>query len=120
MSPYDAELNEREIARLLKRVDRMVPLEESEQRLLKSSKRAAYGRAAVALLWIAVFSSLWAFLYYNMLAASSDSMSYILPRLSLSVGLWVSILYLRNTDRLKLRWAVVGGIMVFVISRAIM
>ena len=112
-------ISEREISRLLKRIDRLVPLEESETRLLERSKRVTYSRAAMAIIWIVAFTSMWAVLYYSMLSAQSDSMSYIVPRLSLSVGLMAAILFLRITDRLKMRWALVAAVMIFLISRSI-
>ena len=112
-------LNEREVTRLLKRIDRMVPLEESETRLMTSSKRVTYSRVVIAFLWVAVFSSLWALAYYSMLSANSDSLAYIVPRLSVSVGLMAFVVFMRMTDRMKLSWAIVAAVVILVISRAI-
>lgn len=112
-------LNEREVARLLKRIDRMIPLEESEQRLMTSSKRVVYSRLVIAVLWVAVFSSLWTLAYYSMLSANSESLAYIIPRLSVSVGLIAVVVFMRMTDRLKLSWAMVIAVLIMVISRTI-
>lgn len=112
-------LNERETARLLKRIDRMVPVEEAEKRLLVSSKRVAYARVSIAVLWIIVFGSMWAVGYYSILSEHSESLGYILPRLALSTGMIGAVVYLRLTDRLKLRWALVAAVIILAISRAI-
>lgn len=111
-------LGEREVARLLKRIDGMIPVEESERLLLKSSKRAAYGRFAVAITWVVVFGSMWALAYYSILSGHSESLSYILPRLSVSAGLVAAVIFMRFTDRLKLRWAMVAAVGIMIVSRA--
>jgi len=119
MGQRDFTLDERAVARLLKRIDGMVPAEQAEHKLISSSRRIAYGRVAIAVLWVAVFSSLWAALYYGMLSEQSSSLDYILPRLSLSVGLMGVVLYLRMTERMKLTWAMAAAAVIFVISRAV-
>lgn len=119
MGQRDFTLDERAVARLLKRIDGMVPAEQAEHKLISSSRRIAYGRVAIAILWVMAFSSLWAALYYNMLSEQSDSLEYILPRLSLSVGLMGTVVYMRLTERMKLSYALAAGVAIYVISRAI-
>ena len=111
-------LGERELQSLLKRIDKMVPVEESEQRLTASSRRTAYGRLIVAIAWVVAFSTLWAILYYNTLIENSDSFAYVFPRLSISVGLIASVVLLRMTDRLALKWALIAAVAIMVISRS--
>lgn len=113
-------LSEREIEHLLKRIDSLVPLEESNMRMLASSKRAAYSRYTIAVVWVTGFCALWTLAYYSMLAEESSSLDYILPRLSISVGFMGTIIFLRMTERLKVQWAIVAGVALFVISRAIL
>jgi hypothetical protein len=113
-------LNDREMSLTLKRIDGFVPLEQSEQVFMKHARRQLLSRAYVGLSWLGIAAVVFTFTYLGILLKRSSDMSYVVPRLSASLGLILVLIWLAATERISWKIWLVGIFVLFVMSSLIL
>jgi len=108
-------LNDHELARTMRRIDGFVPLERSEMAHLKRARRQVLSRVYVSISYLGIMTVIFSLTYLHILLGISGDLSYVLPRISASIGVILVLMWLVVTERIAWKTWIAGffGLFIF-------
>lgn len=98
----------------MKRIDGFVPLERSELAHLKRARRQVLSRAYVAFSYLGIVAVIFSLTYLHILLGISSDLSYVVPRLSASIGIIIILGWLLFTERITWKTWIAGFLGLFI------